>query len=75
MKLIGVRTGEVNGNKYAKGFFEYVPHDPYCGVCVKIEKFRYDFALEVIRDWDKYSGIECDPNFDSFNRVKSFDLI
>lgn len=73
MKLVGVRVGDYEGNKWAHAFFEYSPKDPYAGVCISTKKMRYDYALEVIRDWPSYDGMECDPSFDESKRIKKLD--
>lgn len=77
MKLIGVKLGEYEGNKYAKLITIEPARHPETGSRgyeAVISKMSYDLAREIVADWDLYAEQDVILSYDRFGRVTSINV-
>ena len=77
MKLIGVKLGEYEGNKYAKLITIEPSRHPESGSRgyeAVISKMSYDLAREIVADWDLYADQDVILSYDRFGRVTSINV-
>lgn len=77
MKLIGIRLGEYEGNKYAKLITseDFAPDSGSRGSNAVISKIVYDVALDICKDWELYRDQEVKLYYDRFERVVEVRLV
>ena len=77
MKLIGIVTGEYEGNRYAKMIFEEpMERDGCYGINAVISKTNFQYVVtEILPLWDQYNGQEVRVYYDRFGKVSEISLI
>lgn len=76
MKLIGVRLGEYEGNKYAR----LITTEPMKiesgsrGDNAVVSKIEYALALDIVQDWELYRDQSVTLLYDRYGRVTSVNL-
>lgn len=76
MKIIGVITGEYNGNKYGKLITtEPLNKSGSAGINAVISKCQYQLALDLVRDWALYEGQDCIINYDRYGKVQAVQVM
>lgn len=77
MKLIGIKLGEYEGNKYAKLITIEPARHPESGSRgyeAVISKMSYDLALEILPEWELYADQNVILSYDRFGRVTSINV-
>ena len=77
MKLIGIKLGEYEGNKYAKLITIEPARHPESGSRgyeAVISKMLYDLALEILPEWELYADQNVILSYDRFGRVTSINV-
>lgn len=77
MKLIGLVTGEYEGNRYAKMIFTEEMERAGCyGTNAVISKANFQYVVtEILPMWDQYVGKEVRVYYDRFGKVSEISLI
>lgn len=77
MKLVGLVTGEYEGNRYAKMIFTEKMERAGCyGINAVISKANFQYVVtEILPMWDQYEGQEVRAYYDRFGKVSEISLI